>query len=94
MEQTLFKVSALVSIHLRLRATSQWRYNGCTLQSRSLRDYNELLAGSIRNRAVKAEYLEIGRVCFPKCSWLLKLLFCGAITAGLFLWYILVPVIK
>lgn len=81
-------------IHLRLRATSQWRYNGCTLQSQSLQDYNELLAGSVRNEAVKAEYLEIRRVCFPKCSQLLELLFYGAITAGLFLWDIRVPVIK
>lgn len=94
MEQTLFKVSALVSIHVRLRSTSQWRYNGCTLQSWSLRDYNELLAGSVRNGAVKADYLEIGRVCFPKYSRLLKLLFYGAITAGMFLWDIRVPVIK
>lgn len=84
MQQTLFKVPALVSIYLHLRAASQWRYNGCTLQSRSLRDYNELLAGSVRKGAVKAEYLERGRVCFPKCSQLLKLLFYRGITAGLF----------
>lgn len=49
---------------------------------------------ALRNRAVKAEYLEIGRVCFPKCSWLLKLLFYGAVIEGMFLWDIRVPVIK
>lgn len=65
--QTLFKVFVLVSIHLNLRAASQWRYNGCTLRSWSLQDCNELLAGSARNRALMAAYLEIGKVCFSKC---------------------------